>query len=121
MNNLKLPLAEYLEVQVFLAIHSLWHLEHFRRETSRNNFSTKDLVAHFAGHQNHHGHSFASVFAKLYQHCEAKILSNDNLWYAGIFFQRKPTLEEATLYYLAQRKKFGLSPEKLSLIVAKSH
>lgn len=116
MSDLRQIQRARLQVQVVLAERSPLHLEHLRQETGSNDFGPDDLVMHFAGHKNSHGRTFASVFARIYQRYEEKILSADNMWYAGRFFQREPTPAEATLYYLAYRKKFGLSVEKLPLV-----
>jgi len=111
---------DYGKVQIFLAQHSPFHLMHVSKETGGDkSFSASGLVMHFASHQNLHGRSFASVFARLYSRHKEDILSNDNLYFAGEFFKKPPTQIEATLYYFAYHKKFGLSLKKLSLIVVK--
>jgi len=113
-------LKEYLRVQAILAIHSPGHLNHLQTETGRSDFLTSEMLMHFASHQNHRGRSFASVFSSFYKKHEKEILSDNNLWFAGIFFKRKPSLIEATLYYFAYRKIFGLSIEKLPKILAET-
>lgn len=121
MSNSKLPLREYVKTQEILAKHSPWHLRHLLKETGRDrdSFTTNELMMHFAGHQNHYGRSFASIFAKIYRRYQEEILSDDNIYFAGIFLKRNPTLVEATLYYFAYRRKFGLSLERLLPIVVK--
>lgn len=113
MDNSHLTQREYVQVQVALAQYSPIHLRHLIRETGRENFDLNELVMHFASHKNPHGRSFASVFAKLYRRYEVEILSDDNIWYTGGFYHRPPTRIEATLFYFAHRRRFGLSLERL--------
>ena len=122
MSNFKrITLIARLQTQVVLSQGLPWHLEHVHREIGSNEISASEALAHFSSHKNSHGRTFASVFSRIYQRYEKEILSADNIWYAGIFFHREPTLAEATIYYLAYRGKFGLSTDKIPLIMANAH
>ena len=109
----------YLDLQVIIAVYSPEHIDHLRAEAGRDEFSPKELMAHFAGLQDDNGAQlFREEYRRLFMENWENIESSYNRWLAGERYLHSPSTFESALFFFASTGLFRLKGEMIPQIMA---